>query len=113
MSEIESSFIELAVESPTKMTDIRQSHCEDWRKSGLSMSEYCRRSGLSISSLSGWLKKFNDTSTGSKIKPEKMTVPARRQCMEIILVSGIRLRFSEVGNISEILRLLKAIESCN
>ena len=114
MPEIEPSFIALSVDRTIKMTgEIRRSHCEDWRKSGLSMSEYCRRLGLSVSSLSGWLKKFHYAApTKKKIKPEE-TISPRRQCMEIILVSGIRLRFSEIGNMSEIVRLLKAIESCN
>ena len=35
-------------------TEERQTHVEKWRKSGLSMSEYCRQNNLAVSNLSGW-----------------------------------------------------------
>ena len=114
MPETASSFIELSAKTSQDTTDTRLVHCENWRKSGLSMSEYCRRSGVAISSLSTWLKKCNSDSTKKpKVKSEKTIAPVRRQGMEIVLVSGIRLRFIEIGNIGEIIRLIKALESCS
>jgi hypothetical protein len=116
MSETVPSFVELSVKSslkkPRYTANERQVHCDNWRNSGLSMSEYCRRSGLAISSLSAWVKRQNSVpEPDSKMTSEKVSIP-RRQGMEIILVSGIKLRFVEIGNIGEILRLLKALESC-
>jgi transposase len=114
MSEtVSPSFIELTTPS-SMQTDRRKAHCEDWRKSGLSMSEYCRRAGLSVSSLSGWVKKFNgNTSTKLKNNLGKILTPLKRQEMEIILLSGIRLKFADTGNVSEIIRLIKALELCS
>lgn len=107
------SFVELTTESDAE-PDPRQVHCEDWRRSGLSMSEYCRRAGLGISSLSNWVKKFNGNEPiTSKNNSEKPLIPIKRQEMEIILLSGIRLKFTEVGNVSDIMRLLKALEICS
>jgi len=114
-----SSFVELSVNRSPKITssaaEVRRTHCEDFLKSGLNMSEYCRRSGLAISSLSGWIKKFNSAEKSKfKNKPEKLSpLVTRKQSLEIILISGIKLRLTEIVNIGEIIRLLKAVESCN
>lgn len=110
MSEpISSSFIELKTESKIQK-DPREIHCEDWRSSGLSMSEYCRRAGLGVATLSNWIKKFNgDAPKKSKNNSDKF-IPIKRQEMEIILRSGIRLKFTDLGNVSDLIRLLKALE---
>lgn len=115
MSEISSPFIELSVKPSLPAVDKRLVHCEEWHKSGLSMSEYCRRSGISISSLSGWVKKFNFAEKAElKKKSDKViTHLNRKQGLEVILISGIKLRFVEIINISEVIRLLKAMESCS
>jgi transposase-like protein len=51
-------FTQVAVKSGTRLRHYskaeRQHHCESWRRSGLSMSEYCRQTGVSVSTLSKW-----------------------------------------------------------
>jgi hypothetical protein len=113
------SFVELAVatsqskKSKYSMTE-RMAHCEEWRKSGLSMNEYCRRSGLLSSTFSLWVKKLNDKPPiESEKRLEKISNETHQQVLEIILVSGIRLRFAGIAKMAEVLRLIKALESCS
>jgi hypothetical protein len=106
-------FIELKTPSILKRysDEERQNHCENWKKSGLSMSKYCRPIGLSISSLSKWLSGDNSRAIEKNPHDAGPTTDIPSQVgMEIILVSGIRLRFSRI-TISEMLRFVKALES--
>jgi hypothetical protein len=43
-----------AVRRSTTTKKERQSHVENWKKSNLSMSEYCRQNNLTLASLSEW-----------------------------------------------------------
>ena len=119
MSSETPAFVELSLGSSRNKINRysateRKAHYEEWRKSGLSMNEYCRRSGLLISTFSLWVKKYNKKEvTGVEMEIEKQTPNKNHPDLEIILLSGIRLRFREVANIAEILRLIKALESCN
>lgn len=106
-----SPFIELKTPSTLKRysDEERQNHCDNWKKSGLSMSKYCRQVGLSISTFSKWLSDNNNRVIEKNIQ-EPAAIMATQVGMEIILVSGIRLRLSRV-TISEMLRFVKALES--
>lgn len=110
------TFIKLTTSAKLKKytEDERQNHCDHWRKSGLSMSDYCRQSGLAVSTLSKWL-----SGAGHKeiTKPPLLETPAITSSqtypgIEIILVSGIQLRFTR-ASIAEIVRFIKALESCS
>jgi hypothetical protein len=74
------------------------------------MNEYCRRAGLFISTFSQWVKKFNDKHV-TEAELSKENTP--QQAIEIILVSGICIRFIGAVNVTEILRIIKALESCS
>ena len=111
MSNESTPFVELTMPSRKYTGEERQSHCDEWKNSGLSMSEYCRQSGLAISSLSKWLS--DEPNRKLTINSEEKLAITNNQVssgMEIILVSGIRLRFSKMP-ISELLRFVKALES--
>ncbi|HVV67723.1 MAG TPA: hypothetical protein VHE99_01615 [Gammaproteobacteria bacterium] len=113
MSTKPAPFIELKTPSTLKRysDEERQNHCENWKKSGLSMSKYCRQVGLPISSLSKWLSDNNNRVIEKNTQePASMATIQSQVGMEIILVSGIRLRLSRV-TISEMLRFVKALES--
>lgn len=78
------------------------------------MNEYCRRSGLLISTFSQWVKKFkekdilvDDKEIGTNLNRSES------EPVEIILVNGIRLRFGKLSSVSEIVRLIKALQLCN
>ena len=36
----------------------KEGFCQDWKKSGLSQSQYCREKGLKVMTFNGWVKKF-------------------------------------------------------
>jgi hypothetical protein len=107
------SFIELSAPGTSRRytEDERKSHCDEWKNSGLSMSDYCRQSGLAVSSLSKWASELGRKSTdeSSQEKLSNISNSYTHPGIEIILVSGIRLRFTRT-NISEILRFVKALE---
>ncbi len=90
----------------------RKHHCQQWQQSGLSMSEYCQQSGLSISTFSQWVIKFKKPPASSKeIEPH---IPnTALEGIEITLVSGVRLRFDRSIAVSEIVRLVRALQLCN
>jgi hypothetical protein len=107
-------FVELTTSSQRKVRKYtsaeRKTHCEEWRQSGLSMNEYCRRSGLLVSTFSLWVKKLNTLPGMDSQRLELTSKSVNQPSLEIILVSGIVLRFTDVANIAEILRLIKALE---
>ncbi len=77
------------------------------------MNEYCKRAGIGISSLSNWLNHNKKQSASTtKVTIENPQATSLHQMVEIILISGLRLRFSRTS-IAELLRLIKALESCN
>lgn len=108
-----SSFIELTTKPSPKNNSYtpedRQTHCNQWRQSGLSMSEYCRRHQLTVSSLSLWLKHSKN--------PDKSSPPippmARTQSLEVRLVNGSWLLFSEITDVDAIVQLVKAFDTCS
>ena len=108
------SFVELATSSTLRRytDEERQTHCDDWKKSGLSMSDYCRQSGLAVSTLSKWISDEPNRKLTIENSPEKPSITNNQATpgIEIILVSGIRLRFTKTP-ISEVLRFVKAFES--
>ena len=109
-----SAFVELSTSSTTNRytEEERNYHCEGWQKSGLSMNEYCKRSGIAISSLSKWLNENKRPTLTTNEKLETPLANASHQALEIILTSGLRLRFSRLP-VAELLRLIRALESCN
>ncbi len=108
------TFVELSTSSTTNRytEEERNYHCEEWQKSGLSMSEYCRRNGVAISSLSKWSNESKKPTLPRGEKLENPSANASHQALEIILTSGLRLRFSRLP-IAELLRLIRALETCN
>jgi hypothetical protein len=108
-----SSFVELSTKpQPTKINtytqEDRQAHCKQWRKSGLSMSEYCRRHQLRVSSLSQWVKRSKNKDASSQLEPPL----ARAQGVEVRLMSGSRLFFSDIRDADAIVHLVKAFDAC-
>ncbi len=108
------SFVELS-NSP-KMNrythEEKYAHCEEWQKSGLSMNDYCRRSGLSVSTLSKWLSGISDKpNEAASIKPQSHASLVD-QHIEIWLASGIRLKLPRT-NLAEVIKIVRALESCS
>ena len=56
----------------------RQIHVEKWKKSGLSMSEYCRQNTIAISNLSGWKSSLlKDIAQFKPFQPLSLPGPAK------------------------------------
>lgn len=112
------SFAKIALKSSTTINPskekARRKHCETWRQSGLSMSEYCRRNGISVSSLSQWLKNRNDEKLITSGLDDQKTarIVSDKQGLEIILSNGICLRLAEIGDVAKVSQLIRSILSC-
>lgn len=111
---LESAFVEVTNQSVLKKytEEDRKNHCEAWKVSGLSMSEYSRQFGLTVSSLSKWVNDINNKTADSAQEKSNNSLIHTHPGIEVILVSGIRLRVGR-ANIAEIIRLIKALESCS
>ena len=110
------SFIQLPANAPADAAKLRaendrQTHCEQWRQSGLSMSEYCRRHHISLSSLSLWVKRLK--AKHQPVQQAAPTPPPKKQSVEIHLSNGIYLLFSEITDPTAMVQLAKAFASCN
>jgi transposase-like protein len=89
----------------------RAAHCEAWRRSGLSMNQYCRHREVSVSALSQWLKKIPmDSLTNAVASPRPASING--SAVEVILKSGIRLRFPEIASFADLLNMIQELEAC-
>lgn len=114
MSNETPSFIELSPSaSKTKLTKQEKNyHCEEWKKSGTSMRAYCEANGIALSSFSEWINKKQKPLNSADKKTSSVNIEMQGQPVEIILTSGLRLRFSKTP-LPELLRIIKGLESCN
>jgi hypothetical protein len=92
----------------------RSEHLKTWSGSGLSMSEYCRRYQLGVSTLSKWALQ-SGISTKVKLKPLKMCVSPLSVPngfpLEIRLSNGVQIRMG--GDLTLFKQVLEVIQSCN
>ena len=95
---------------------IRQSHIESWKQSGLSMSEYCRQKGLSLSNFSSWVQTYNKSQTIFKpicviSMPSKPEI--QKNIVEINLAEQITIRFVNVSDYTLIVNIAKELVKCS
>ena len=106
------AFVELKPKAMPRYSDEeRYNHCIEWKKSGLSMNEYCRRFGIAVSSLSKWVSEAKELSKET-LDTLSVSLTNSYPLVEIILMSGLCIRIPR-SNISEILKIVRALESCN
>jgi hypothetical protein len=105
--------------SPTKnkqyTIEERQIHIEKWKKSGLSMSKYCRQNNLAISNLSGWknsllksrkqFKPIQSLSLSDPINPSNS--------VEILIDHRIKIRLQHVTDAGLIINIAKGLLPCS
>jgi len=94
----------------------RQSHVENWKKSGLSMSEYCRQNNVALANLSEWknailrespqFKPIQYLSTQSE--GEKLN-----NVVEILVDQRIKIRLQHVRDASLVINIAKGMLTCN
>ncbi len=98
----------------------RDAHLAQWKNSGLSMSGYCRRMGLSVSSLSTWNKQsiqknptFKPVLSSSLVKDQPTSSISHASCIEMIFPSGMKVRLLGSTRLSDWIPMIKALESCS
>lgn len=87
----------------------RQYHRENWRRSGLSMNQYCQQTGLAVSSLSTWLSVANKAMAVEPIARTR----AHKPTIKIVLANGIKLYMSEIPALDAIVKLIQAVSACS
>lgn len=93
----------------------RRTHVENWKKSSLSMSEYCRQNNIAISNLSGWKNSLSKDST--QFKPFQVSClpePAKpTNVVEILIDQRIKIRLQHVTDAALIITIAKGLLSCS
>ena len=88
----------------------RRQHLETWKNSGLIMSEYCRLNDISISSISIWNKEKSEPKPCDlkKVTAKCSSVaPSKPRPIEVVTLDGIKIRLSDVDQLSRILSVIK------
>jgi len=110
------NFVKVAVKkfSATKThysEEARQAICDAWRKSGLSMSQYCQQTDVALSSLSKWLRR-SDSSSQAPTRDVLTNSVVTQQAVEIKLTNGIALKCACLVNVNAVVKLIQGISSC-
>jgi sRNA-binding protein len=94
----------------------RQIHVENWKTSGLSMSEYCRQNNLPLANLSEWKKSLLRASEKFKliktIKSKETEIPSS-SIVEILVDQRIKIRLQQVTDASLIINIVKEMLRCS
>ena len=89
-------------------------HIAGWNSSGLSQRAYCERESISVSSLQWWLRKLRTverTDTASFVPVEvSVREGACGEPIEVVLLSGRRLRLAAPRSETELARLVRLLE---
>jgi transposase len=89
-------------------------HTEGWRSSGLSQRAYCAREGIAVSTLQLWLRRERAKGIEApRFVPITVEAPAVAQYdepLEVVLLSGRRLRLAAPRNETELARLVRLLE---
>lgn len=89
-------------------------HIEGWQSSGQSQRAYCEREAIALSSLRWWLRKrraADRPDTMRFVPVEVGAAPAACEGpIEVVLLSGRRLRLSAPRNETELARLVRLLE---
>lgn len=94
----------------------RQGHVDSWKKSGLTMSEYCRKHNIALASLSDW--KHSILRSSSQFKPISSLSPREivtnpTHLVEIIVDQRIKIRFQHVSDASLVVSVVKELLICS
>lgn len=89
-------------------------HIEAWKSSGLSQRAYCEREGIAVSTLQWWCRRLRENGHGDM--PRFMPVAIQAipdvldQPIEVVLLSGRRLRLAAPRDETELARLVRLLE---
>lgn len=94
--------------------DIWNRHIEGWQSSGLSQRAYCEREAIALSSLRWWLRKRRAADRADPMSFVPVEVGAAPGAcegpIEVVLLSGRRLRLAPPRSETELARLVRLLE---
>jgi hypothetical protein len=89
-------------------------HIEVWKSSGLSQRRYCEREGIAVSTLQWWSRRLREHGHGDTAQFVPVSVRAipqvREEPIEVVLLSGRRLRLAAPRDETELARLVRLLE---
>lgn len=103
---------ELKISSKAKRysDEDRAHHLEAWKKSGMSMSEYCKDKDITVSTLSKWKQCTNQAKT--QFKPVTLSSAAfynQNGTIEIFIDNRIKIRLPTTTNVSMIINIVRSL----
>lgn len=95
----------------------RKTHLEQWQKSGLSKSEYCRQKDIPLTSFLGWRRaasKMPPTFKPLTVSSAAPSSKAETACVvEIQSSAGIRIRLFNLTDVSLVAQLARELGRCS
>ena len=91
----------------------RRMHVEKWKQSGLTMSEYCRKNDVALTSLSAWSQAAKQPT--NSFKPVVVTSPQINQAgvIEIVVDNRLKNRLVDMNTQTLVVDIVKELMRCN
>ena len=93
----------------------RRMHVEKWKQSGLTMSEYCRKNDVALTSLSAWSQGAKQPT--NSFKPVVVTSPQINQVgvgvIEIVVDNRLKIRLVDMNTQTLVVDIVKELMRCN
>ena len=83
-----------------------------WKRSGLSISAYCRQHTLAHSSFHRWKTKLTHTSVSERTNTFMPVTLVAETLVEIALTSGLVVKLPLASDPALVAQLVKAVKSC-
>ncbi len=96
--------------------EIRQSHVSKWKQSGVTMSEYCRKNGVALASLSAWTKSTKLSKQPFKpvvVTPSSAVLAKQSGVIEILVDHRLKIRFIDVESQMLVVSIVKELMKCS
>ena len=95
---------------------MRKMHVENWRLSGLTMSEYCRRNDVALTSLSAWSQDAKRPK--NSFKPVVVASPppvptSQTGVIEILVDARLKIRLVDIKSQSLVIDIVKGLMRCS
>ena len=90
----------------------------EFYRSGMTQAEFARRQGVHPLTVTGWIRRFPETTNSREPGPKFVAVTVRppasasTACLEIVSPSGLRLRFAAESDASVIRPFLSLLGPC-
>lgn len=116
---------------PTYTQSERNDYVRAWKRSKMTCSAFARKADINEKSLWRWIKKIDDGSnskrastktsvsasllpvTDVQLQPAKKMATPPQPNIEIVLPSGIRLRFTSMNDATVLASFVRALEPCS